>query len=263
MQIVKVKGINGLGKSKGCEKAPEEILKALDSIYTNEKGKIIDKKLFDLEEVHINNNNIEEANELIYRNAREIFAEQDKVLFVGGDHSVSYGLVKAFSDGFEKPFLIVFDAHADCMKTGKEPTHEEWLRKLVEEGFPAENIMIVAARNIWPEERVFLEEKKVRVISMKEIQENRQEVCDLLMERVREADAFYISIDIDVVDPSHAPGTGYQEPGGLTSREMIYFLQRLSLLSNFKAADIVEINPDKDPGGRTIKLGAKLLAEMI
>lgn len=262
MQIIRVGGINAFGRPKGCEKAPLAILRALDDIYTNEKGKIIDKKLFRLEEILVDNSNIEEANKLIYENAKEVFSEQDKVFFVGGDHSISYSLVRAFKDSFTKPFLIVFDAHADCMKFGKEPTHEEWLRKLIEEGFLTENIILIGARNLWPEEKVFLQENKIKIITMKEIWENREEICDLLMEKAKEADAFYVSIDIDVVDPAHAPGTGYQEPGGLSSRELIYFLQRLSLLKNFKAADIVEINPDKDDG-KTVKLGAKLLAEMI
>ncbi len=263
MQIIRVKGINGLGKTQGCEKAPVEILKSLDDIYTNEKGKIIDKKLLDLEEIHVDNNDIKEASELIYKSAKQAFSEQDKVLFVGGDHFISYSLVKAFKECFENPFLIVFDAHADCMKPLREPTHEEWLRKIIEEGFPVENIILVTTRNLWPDERAFLAEKKIKIISMQQIQENRQDVCDLLMERAKEAGAFYISLDIDAVDPAYAPGTGYPEPGGLTSREMIYFLQRLKLLKNFKAADIVEINPDKDISNRTVKLGAKLLAEMV
>ena len=263
MQIIRVKGINAMGRTKGCEKAPVEILESLEEVYSNERGKIVDKQLFNLEEIHVDNNNVEEANKLIYENSREIFSSQDKALFIGGDHSISYGLVKGFMENFENPFLIVFDAHADCMTPGKEPTHEEWLRKLVEEGFPAGKIVIAAARNIHPEEREFLDRNKIQVYGMKEILENRQEICDIIMERARQAEGFYISIDIDCLDPAFAPGTGYLEPGGLTSRELLYFLQRLMLLKNFKGADIVEINPDKDESGRTVKLGAKILAELI
>jgi len=262
MQIIRVKGINAPGRPEGCEKAPIEVLKALDDIRSSEKGKIIDKKLFDLEEIHVDNNNLEETYELIYKNGKKIFSEQDKALFIGGDHSVSYGLVRAFKNITENPFLIVFDAHADCCRQGKEPTYEEWLRAVVENGFPPESIILIGARNIWPEEKAFLDENKIKVITMKEIQENRQEVCDLIMEKARSADAFYVSVDIDVVDPAFAPGTGYQEPGGMSSRDLIYFLQRLTILKNFKGGDIVEVNPELD-SGRTVKLGAKLLAEMM
>jgi len=263
MQIIRVKGINAMGRTKGCEKAPVEILESLEEIYSSERGKIIDKKLLNLEEIHVDNNNVEEANELIYENSREIFSSQDKALFLGGDHSISYGLVKGFMENFENPFLIVFDAHADCMEPGKEPTHEEWLRKLVEDSFPAGNVVIVAIRNIHPEEREFIDKNKIQVFGVKEILENRQEICDIIMERARNSDAFYISIDIDAVDPAFAPGTGYLEPGGLSSRELLYFLQRLMLLKNFRGADIVEINPGKDESGRTVKLGAKILSELL
>ena len=132
----------------------------------------------------------------------------------------------------------------------------------MEEGFPGENVVIVGARNIWPEEKEFLNKNKIQVIEMRQVYENKEDICDIIMEKVRKGDGFYVSIDIDVVDPAFAPGTGYLEPGGMTSRELIYFLQRLLLLNNFKGADIVEINPDKD-NGRTVKLGAKILSEMI
>lgn len=261
MQIIKVKGINSMGKTDGCEKAPVEIVRALDELGSNEKGKVIDKSLFDLEEIHLDNTNVQESNELIYKNARKIFQNQDKALFLGGDHSISYGLVKGFKENFDG-ILVVFDAHADCAIPGKEPTHEEWLRKLIEEGFPSKNIVIVGVRNIWPEEREFLNKNKIQVIGMRQVHESKEDICDIIMEKARQGDGFYVSIDIDVVDPAYAPGTGYLEPGGMSSRELIYFLQRLTLLSNFKGADIVEINPDKD-NGSTVKLGAKLLSELI
>ncbi|MEM4368887.1 MAG: arginase family protein, partial [Candidatus Woesearchaeota archaeon] len=78
---------------------------------------------------------------------------------------------------------------------------------------------------------------------------------------VQTFDGLYVSIDIDVVDPAFAPGTGYPEPGGFSSRDLIYFLQRLRLLKNFMALDVVEINPLKDVQDLTVKLGAKLLVE--
>ncbi len=261
MQIIRVKGINSMGKTNGCELTPPKILEALDEIGTNEKGKLINKKLLDLEEIHVNNNNVEEANQLIYKNSKKAFETQDKTLFIGGDHSISYSLVKGFKETYNKGNLIVFDAHADCIKPGKEPTHEEWLRKIIEEGFPPQNIVLIGVRNIWPEEKKFLSENKIQFIEMKQVNEDIDGVCDMVMEKVREK-GFYISIDIDVIDPAFAPGTRYQEPGGMTSRQLIYFLQRLTLLKNFRGADIVEINPDIEER-ITIKLGAKILSELI
>ena len=147
MFIVKVPGINGLGKTKGCEKVPDAILDSLKDIHSNEQGIPVDVNLFDLEEIHLDNSNLESSNEALYKNSFEIFKTRPKTVFLGGDHSVSYPIVRAFLDNVQssgkEPCLIVFDAHPDCMKPMKEPTHEEWLRALVEEGFPSENILLV------------------------------------------------------------------------------------------------------------------------
>ena len=176
MLIVKVPGINGLGKTKGCRNAGNAILASLDDIWSNEQGKIVDRKLLDLEEIHVDNENLEEQDRLIYENALEIIKSQDKVIFLGGDHSISFSIGKAFLEYCKKEnketCLIIFDAHADCMKTMKEPTHEELLRALVEEGFPAKNILLVGARNLWQEEIKFLAENKIKRISINELNNN-------------------------------------------------------------------------------------------
>ena len=65
------------------------------------------------------------------------------------------------------------------------------------------------------------------------------------------------------MDPVFAPGTSYSEPGGLTSREMIYLVQRINKVKSLKAVDIVEVNPDGKGGELTVKLGAKILSEFL
>ena len=73
----------------------------------------------------------------------------------------------------------------------------------------------------------------------------------------------YISVDIDVLDPAFAPGTGYLEPGGLSTRELLYLLQRIKLLKNIRKYDLVEVNPDKDINLMTCKTAAKIIKELI
>jgi arginase family enzyme len=271
MFIVKVPGINGLGKTHGCEKAGNEILKTVkEEIFTNESGKLVDISKLDLEEIHLDNSNLETANKLIYKNAFEIFKSKEKTIFLGGDHSISYSLTRAFLDYCEsegrEPCLIIFDAHPDCMPltkgTEKYPNHEEWLRDLIEQGFPPRNILLVGIRNSDVQEIEFLKEKNIRTISMNSLLENLEEMCEIIME-FSDKKELYLSLDIDVVDPAFAIGTGYKEPGGLTSRQFIYILQRLNKIKNLKAVDLVEINPEKDINNLTVKLGAKILAEII
>lgn len=268
MYIVKIPGINGLGKTQGCEKAGNEILKTFKEIHSNEKGIPINVRLLDLEEIHVDNFNLEEANHLIYKNSLKMFETQPKTIFLGGDHSISYSTTKAFFDYCKvvnkESCLIVFDAHADCMEPMEEPTHEEWLRKLIEQGFPAENILLVGVRNLWKDEIQFIKEKGVRIISMNQLMTDLEDTCDTIMEFSNNKE-LYLSVDIDVVDPAFAPATGYIEPGGLTSRQFIYLIQRMNKIKNLKAIDIVEINPEKDKekNNITVKLGAKILGELI
>jgi agmatinase len=268
MLIVKVPGINGLGKTKGCERAGNAILESLKEIYSNEEGKIIDVKLLDLEEIHLDNSNLELSNKLIYENSLEIFDSKPQTIFLGGDHSISYSIGKAFLEHCKKekkkPCLIVFDSHPDCMEPMKEPTHEEWLRKIVEVGFPKENILIVGARNSHQSEIKFIKENKIKTISINNLTEDLQDMCDTIME-FSNGKELYVSIDIDIIDPVFAPSTGYPEIGGLTSRQFIYLIQRIKKIKSLRAVDLVEINEkmDKENNNLTVKLGAKILAELI
>jgi len=274
---VKVPGINGLGKTNGCENSGEKILKILkEEIYSNEQGKIIGDANLNIEEINLDNSNLKSVNELIYDTAFEIIKKNQKAIFLGGDHSISYSLTRAFFDycqnleSVKEPCLIVFDAHSDCMHPFKEddgkviPTHEEWLRALVEDGFPPQNILLVGVRNSYSDEIRFLKEKNIKVILMNQLLENLEDSCDIIMEFSNNRE-LYVSIDIDVIDPVFAPSTGYTEPGGLTSREFIYLIQRINKIRNLKSIDIVEINSEKDKenNGLTLKLGAKILSELI
>ena len=164
----------------------------------------------------------------------------------------------------KKPYLIIFDAHPDCMEPAHKdsPTHEDWLRSLIEQGFPEENILLIGVRNSDQNEILFLKNKKIKIISMNQLLEDLEGTCDSITE-FSNGNNLYVSIDIDIIDPAFAPGTGYIEPGGLTSRQFIYLIQRVNLIKNLKAIDLVEINPEKDRGDLTVKLGAKILSELI
>ena len=262
MQIIRVRLVNSKN-GIGCEKAPIEILKNLKKIKSSEKGKLVEFEKLNLEEIHVDLKDINEANYLIFKNSEEVFQKNFKSFFIGGDHSITYSIARAFKKVEDNPLLIVFDAHADCLEDDENGFNRTWLRELVNDGFNPRKIILICSRNLSAEEIEFVKENEITLISMEVLHEGVDEVCDLVMERARDADGFYISIDIDCVDPGFAPGTSDLEPGGLSSREMIHFARRLSLLDNFKGADIVEINPDKDVNEITIKLGAKLLAEML
>lgn len=265
MFIVKIPGING-DKSEGCERAGNAIIESLKEIENNEQGNIIDTSLLDLEEIHLDNSNIKLSNELISKNSFEIFETKPKVIFLGGDHSVSYSTTKSFlqfcKEEKKQPCLIIFDAHADCLPSSKEPSNREWLRKLIEYGFPTENILLVGLRSYWKDEIKFLKENKIKILSMASLTEDLHDMCDTLME-FSNGKQLYVSIDIDVIDPIFAPSTAYPETGGLTSRQFLYLIQRIKKIKTLRAVDITEINEKKDKEKITVKLGAKILSELI
>ena len=257
MRLVKIPSSQGcLGKNLGCEEAPDKIVDCIKHFYVNEDRKINE---FSVEKIDVVKDNIELTNE----NISEVKFDGFPV-FLGGDHSITYSLFKKFAKEFNNVGLVIFDAHPDCVNNFKPPTHEDFLRVLIEEGIlKKENIVIVGLRNWSKKELDFLEQNKIKFFTMKQLFGNLYNICDTVMEIARGFDNFYLSLDIDVVDPAFAPGTGYCVAGGFSSRELIYFLQRMNLLKNFRAMDLVEVNPKKDVNDITVNLAAKLLVEII
>jgi agmatinase len=245
MKIVSVPMINALGL-KGPEEAPEKILSELD---------------LDSEKVEIDNSDIKKSGEAIYSKSKDIFGKEERVVFIGGDHSITFPIFKAFQEEYNDPFLIVFDAHADCMSPMKEPTHEEFLRGIIENGFSPENVILIGVRKIEREEKKFLEEKGIKVFS--EIYD-LEAVGDFVTEKALGKD-IYVSVDIDVLDPSFAPGVSYSEPNGLLSKELFYLLRRIFRIKSLKALDVVEVIPSKDLkyDYRTVKVAAKIIDDFL
>ncbi|MBI2129763.1 arginase family protein [Candidatus Woesearchaeota archaeon] len=263
MKLIKIPSSQGgLGKSDGSELAPDEVIKQARDLFLNENAEL---PVFEIDEVKVASSNLEETNKNIFNKAMDIFAKNEKAAFIGGDHSITYPIARAFSNTFNKnPGIIIFDAHPDAEDYFMPPTQEDLLPAMIHENLiKAANIILVGIRNWHSNELEFLKKNKIRFFNMKEItEEGLHESCEAVMSIAKNFDALYISIDIDAVDPAFAPGTGYIEPGGLTSRELIYFLQRLKFLKNIKALDISEINPKKDINSMTSKLGAKICVEM-
>ena len=269
MFIVKVPGINSSdGSTNGCERSGEAVIKELRKINTNEFGKEINVDALDIEEIHLDNSNLKLTEKLIYDNSLETFETKSKTVFLGGDGSITFPIAKAFFDycknSGSEPCLIVFDAHADCKKPKEYPTYEEWLRKLVDSGFPARNILLVGARNFGKDENSFIEDNKIKIVKINSITEDIHETCDTIME-FSSGKELYVSIDADVLDQNFAPSVPKPEIGGLTSREFLYIIQRINKIKNLRGIDIVGINMEKDKENKniTVKIGAKILSELI
>ena len=271
MQVVNIPyGKGSLGKNSSTNLAPEQIKKTVKEIFLSEQQRI---PVFSFHDIVVDESDMEAALPQIETQARKILSQSTQpVCFVGGDHSITYATFQAFVKekcGIEKDQtasagLIVVDAHPDLMQSFDPPTHENYLRCMIENNMiHPEKIILIGIRAWDQEEADFIKKHKIKSFSMAEIQrEGFNETVLAVMSAAREWKAAYFSIDIDGVDPAFAPGTGYAEPGGLTSRELIHLIHQLKRLPNIKCYDVVEINPEKDVNNMTVKLGAKILAEL-
>lgn len=193
-------------------------------------------------------------------------------IVLGGDHSITFPNARAVAAVHGDIALIHFDAHAD---TGlKAPGgvllgHGTPMRRLIESGAVAGRRFVqIGLRGYWPEPETvaWMEEQGMRTFLMSEIVERgmRQVVDDAVAYAAEGADAVFLSVDIDVVDPAMAPGTGTPEPGGITSRELLDTLRRLSRELDVVGADIVEVAPPYDgPGEITAFLANRCVLEIL
>ena len=168
--------------------------------------------------------------------------------------------------------LIHFDAHADTGNTspgGMLLGHGTPMRRLIESGAVAGHRFVqIGLRGYWPEPETvrWMDEQGMRTYLMTEIVERglRPVVDDAVAYAAQGADAVFLSVDIDVVDPGMAPGTGTPEPGGITSRELLDTLRRLSRELEVVGADIVEVAPPYDgPGEITAFLANRCVLEIL
>ena len=235
MKFVKVKYSKGsLGKNIGTENAPDLLVEIGEEI--NYKG------------------NVDELMKKIENTEGDFF--------IGGDHSITYGSFKGFAKKYKNPGIMIFDAHPDLEVGTSSVTHEDYLRRLVEENvLKKQNIVLVGIREVSKNEKEFM--KGIHVFFMENIFRNEEEICDSVMELSRPFDGLYLSIDIDVLDPAFAPGTGYLEPGGMDLQQLLYFLKRIKNMKNLKRMDLVEINPKKDIKDMTVKTGEKIINTLM
>ena len=193
---------------------------------------------------------IPEAIESIEAAAKELMGESTKVVAIGGDHTIALPLLRAAHSRHSKVALLHFDAHLDTWDTyfGAEYTHGTPFRRAVEEGIlDTEAISHVGTRGPLYGKKDLDDDHRMGfgiVTSSDVFRQGVDEIVDQLRQRIG-GRPLYISVDIDVLDPAHAPGTGTPEAGGITSRELLEILRGLRGL-DIVGADLVEVAPAYD-----------------
>jgi len=228
----------------------------------------------DVGDVYVRPGELEISIERIADVVETVAAAGKTPIILGGDHTVTWpdALGVARVHGFGEVALIHFDAHADTgfIQNGSLHGHGTPMRRLVESGaVPGHRFVQIGLRGYWPEPEVieWMGEQRMRSFRMDEIvARGLDDVVDEAVDYSLQGGAkgVFISVDIDVVDPGLAPGTGTPEPGGLNSREILDTVRRLSRDLRVLGADIVEVSPPYDGAGeQTAYLANRVVLEIL
>lgn len=172
---------------------------------------------------------------------------------LGGDHSITYPILRAFGKEFRDLTIVHFDAHPDLYDEfkGSRCSHACPFARIMEEGC-ARRLIQVGIRTANQHQRQQAARFGVEMIEM----------CDLpALDKLKLAGLVYVSFDVDVLDPAFAPGISHREPGGMSVREMITHLRAMT--GDVVGADIVEYNPRQDVSQITAMVCAKVLKELL
>ena len=193
-------------------------------------------------------------------------------IVLGGDHSISFPSVAAVARHVwpRTVGVLHFDAHADtgADQWGNLYAHGEPMRRLIEEGWVAgSNFVQIGLRGYWPDRETFawMRERGMRWHTMVEIEERGAEavVAGAIAEALDGPECIYLSVDIDVVDPGNAPGTGTPEPGGMLPRELLRAVRQIVTAVDLVGMDVVEVSPPYDRSEVTATLAHRVVLEAI
>lgn len=258
---------------KGAALAPERM--RLLSRYlpaVTETGIIIDKlKVYDGGDVPVDLD-WQRYYKTVEDKAYELFTSGKFCLFLGGDHSVTIPLQRAYGryfkeKGCKKIGIIHFDSHCDLCDTydSHKWSHACTERRAVEDVIEPKDLAFLGIRSWEREELEYLKEHpEVLVIKAYDVfKEGYLESYKKLESRFENYDAVYFTLDIDVLDPAFAPGTGTPEAGGLTSRELLELTKMMLANLPIRAMDIVEVSPSLDCSDITSWAALKVIYEVF
>jgi len=215
---------------------------------------------------------IERAHALIYRKVLEVAQTGAIPIVLGGDHSITWPSATAIAE-VRRPGsigIVHFDAHADTAADdwGVLAGHGTPMRRLIESGaVKGKNFIQVGLRGYWPPVETFrwMQEHGMRYHFMSEIEERGAEavIAQAIDEALDGPDHIYLSLDIDVIDPGMAPGTGTPEPGGMLTREVLRAIRQIVGAVDLVGMDIVEVSPPYDHAETTAMAANRAALEAI
>jgi agmatinase len=223
-------------------------------------------RIGDYGDLSVNPLSIEETYRRIQQGLKPILDAETIPLCVGGDHSILLPILRAIHAKHGPVALVQLDAHSDTWDQywGSKYSHGTPVRRAIEEGLLAEpHILQVGLRGqlYGPDDMDYAREHKIRVITSEELHEHGLRLVRSKLKAFQSRKT-YLSLDIDVVDPAFAPGTGTPQVGGLSSAQILDLVRELKGL-NLVGCDLVEVSPPYDSAEITSLLAANLLFEQL
>jgi len=243
---------------RGPALAPVHIREALFSESTNmwtekgiDLGTMSGWKAFD--DLVLSDSDIETAFATIESVISELLKRKARVVALGGDHSITYPIMRAYGRKYSELSILQLDAHPDLYNElhHNRYSHACQFARIMEENL-VQRLVQVGVRSITGHQREQAKRFNVEIIEM--IEKTR-------IDELTFTGPVYVSLDMDCLGPAFAPGVSHHEPGGMSTRDVVEIIQNLK--GNLVGADIVELNPELDPSKITGMVAGKLLKEIL
>jgi agmatinase len=195
--------------------------------------------------------------ERVYKKIKQAIQDEltasDKIICFGGDHSISFPVIEAYSEKYSNLNVLHLDAHADLYDNYENNpfSHASPFARLMEKGI-LKSLTQVGVRTLNTHQKEQAKKYNVTIIEMKDFNLD-------FIETLKKP--LYISLDLDVLDPAFASGISHHEPGGLSTRELISIIHQINV--PIVGADIVELNPKRDINNMTAMVAYKLFKELV
>ena len=274
----------GVGNRPGARYGPRAIRQAdywpkpakLSNLYhlSLEVFPLKEMNVVDFGDANCPPSSLEKSHEAIEKKVTEALEADAIPIVLGGDHSITLPSATAVAKkyGYGNVGMVHFDAHADTRESSYGDVligHGTPMRRLIESGaIPGKNFVQIGLRGPWPPpvDQKWMKDQGMRWHLMAEIEKKGfDEVLEMaISEALDGPDKLYISVDVDVMDPAFAPGTGTPEPGGITSLELLRAIREIVLSKGMVAMDVVEVAPVYDqPGDITAQAAHRCIYEAI
>jgi len=221
-----------------------------------------DLRLHDLGDLHVSTDTVQTL-ERAERVINEVFSAGKIPVIIGGEHTITLGVLKGLGGKVSETAVISFDAHLDLRDEfmGLKLSHTTFMRRISEQLKPAK-VVEVGTRAVCKEELEYARNVGVELFPARYIkQTGSKNVIERLREKLAECESFYLSVDMDVLDPAYAPAVQNPEPEGLDTPTLLDVICSLCD-KRLVAFDVVEVAPNYDQGVTAVQ-AAKIIFEML